>query len=230
MIITQQLDTIRRLISECAKKQQRAAEEITLLAVSKRHSADNIRTAFKHQQIDFGENYLNEALEKQAQLSDLAIRWHYIGSIQSNKTRKIAENFAWVHTVDSLRIARRLAAQRPEHLAPLNICLQINIDQEASKSGLAPDLDILLPLVAEIQTLTTIKLKGLMCIPAPKNNKDEERQTFRKMQTLRQQINQHIFDKRLDTLSMGMSDDLDTAIECGATIVRVGTAIFGQRS
>lgn len=230
MIITQQLDTIRRLISECAKKQQRAAEEITLLAVSKRHSADNIRTAFKHQQIDFGENYLNEALEKQAQLSDLAIRWHYIGSIQSNKTRKIAENFAWVHTVDSLRIARRLAAQRPGHLAPLNICLQINIDQEASKSGLAPDLDILLPLVAEIQTLTTIKLKGLMCIPAPKKNKDEERQTFRKMQTLRQQINQHIFDKRLDTLSMGMSDDLDTAIECGATIVRVGTAIFGQRS
>lgn len=230
--ITQGLDSVRQSIQQSAANHQRLAADIRLIAVSKRHSVACIRTAFQHQQRDFGENYLNEALEKQTRLADLAITWHYIGSIQSNKTRKIAEHFDWVHTVDSLKIAKRLSAQRPLHLPPLNICLQINIDQEASKSGLAPTLEPLTELLGEIIQLPQITLRGLMCIPAPKAGKEQEKASFTQMQGLLKQLNQRLTQSSglpLDTLSMGMSDDLDSAIACGATMVRVGTAIFGQR-
>lgn len=227
-MILQQLNSIRQSVKTFAATRQRSPDEITLLAVSKRHPVSSIRLAFAHQQKDFGENYLTEALEKQAQLTDLAITWHYIGSIQSNKTRKIAENFAWVHTVDSLKVAKRLSMQRPETLPPLNICLQINVDKENSKSGLPPDVELLIPLVDEIRSLKQLHLRGLMCIPAPKKTQDEERQTFNTMQQLLETINQRLA-LSLDTLSMGMSHDLETAIEQGATIVRVGTAIFGPR-
>lgn len=226
-MIEQQLNKTRQNIQTICKKQQRPFQDIMLLAVSKRHPADNIREAFACGQRHFGENYLNEALEKQSQLKDLAIIWHYIGSIQSNKTKKIAEHFTWVHTVDHLKIATRLSHQRPEHLPALNLCLQLNIDDEDSKSGLPPNKDLLLQLATEIQSLPNVTLRGLMCIPAPKPSKVQERQTFQRMQSLLDYLNRQ--GLALDTLSMGMSADLDTAIECGATIVRVGTAIFGQR-
>lgn len=227
-MIEQQLNKILQEIDKLYKAHRTNSKSITLLAVSKRHPARRIREAFSYGQRHFGENYLNEALEKQIQLSDLAIVWHYIGSIQSNKTKKIAENFTWVHTVDSLKIATRLSNQRPKSLLPLNICLQINIDVEVSKSGLSPNKDLLLQLATEIQALPNVTLRGLMCIPAPKSSKVQERETFRRMQYLLDYLNSK--GLLLDTLSMGMSNDLDTAIECGATVVRVGTAIFGQRT
>lgn len=226
--ISKQLDHVRATITESELKHHRAINSVQLLAVSKRHSVDAIRAAYEQQQHHFGENYLNEALDKQTQLSDLAIHWHYIGSIQSNKTRKIAESFEWVHTVENLKIANRLSSQRPEHLAPLNICLQINIDKETSKSGLMPDIDALAAIVETIIQLPNVTLRGLMCIPAPKENPAQEIQSFQAMQSLLDQLNQRQ-SLSMDTLSMGMSGDIDSAIQCGATIVRVGTAIFGQR-
>ncbi len=198
-----------------------------LLAVSKRHSAEKIRCLFDCGQRDFGENYLNEALEKQHMLADLAITWHFIGHIQSNKTRKVASHFDWAHTVDSLKIAKRLSAQRPDDMPPLNICLQINIDKEVSKSGLLPNHEALLAIAQEVNTLPNIRLRGLMCIPAPKQHAEEECQSFTRMAELKSFLNDNGLS--LDTLSMGMSDDLESAIACGATIVRVGTAIFGAR-
>ncbi len=198
-----------------------------LLAVSKRHSAEKIRSLFDCGQRDFGENYLNESLEKQHILNELDITWHFIGHIQSNKTRKVASHFDWVHTVDSLKIAKRLSAQRPDDMPPLNICLQINIDKEVSKSGLLPNHEALLAIAQEVNTLPNLRLRGLMCIPAPKNHPEEERQSFMRMAKLKDFLNDNGLS--LDTLSMGMSDDLESAIACGATIVRVGTAIFGAR-
>lgn len=212
---------------QTAQSRHQRSDDVQLLAVSKRHSSEKIRLAYQSGQRDFGENYLNEALQKQIELDDLDITWHYIGSIQSNKTRKMAAHFSWIHTVNSLKIATRLSNQRPHDLAPLNICLQINIDNETSKSGLPPDSAVLSELAREIHTLPHVVLRGLMCIPAPKEDPAQEKHTFRQMQTLLQQLNQD--GHALDTLSMGMSDDLDTAIACGATIVRIGTAIFGQR-
>lgn len=212
---------------QTAQSRHQRSDDVQLLAVSKRHSSEKIRLAYQSGQRDFGENYLNEALQKQIELHDLDITWHYIGSIQSNKTRKMAAHFSWIHTVDSLKIATRLSNQRPLELEPLNICLQINIDNETSKSGLLPDSVALSDLAREIHTLPHVVLRGLMCIPAPKESPAQEKHTFRQMQTLLQQLNQD--SHALDTLSMGMSDDLDSAIACGATIVRIGTAIFGQR-
>lgn len=228
-MIKQQLEKINKKIQKNCQQHHRHADEVTLLAVSKRHSSARIREAYDCGQRHFGENYLNEALEKQQQLASLDIQWHYIGSIQSNKSRKIAEHFTWVHTVDSIKIATRLANQRPDDLPPLNICLQINIDAEDSKSGLPADKNHLLDVVKTISLLPNIHLRGLMCIPAPKTDIAEERATFTQMQQLLQFINNHVDNVVLDTLSMGMSNDLDAAIECGATIVRVGTAIFGVR-
>ncbi len=225
--LPERLTAVHHDIDCACEKAQRARDSVTLVAVSKKHPSEAIYAAYENGQRDFGENYLNEALEKQTLLTDLDIRWHYIGSMQSNKTRKIAENFAWVHTVDNFKIARRLSEQRPANMPPINICLQINIDAEESKSGLLPDVPMLLALAQNIDTLPHVVLRGLMCIPAPKQTQEEEIDTFTSMNTLMQQLNEH--DLSLDTLSMGMSDDLDSAISCGATIVRVGTAIFGQR-
>ncbi len=226
-MIEENLKHLHQLIKSACQKADRTPETVTLVAVSKRHSVEKIREAFATGQVDFGENYLNEALEKQALLSELGITWHFIGHIQSNKTRKIAEHFAWVHTVDSLKIARRLSSQRPAELPPLNICLQINVDNEDSKSGLSTDKSLLLNLAREIDTLPNIKLRGLMCIPAPKSIQEDELATFTQMKVLQDYLNSNDFN--LDTLSMGMSDDLDSAIMAGSTMIRIGTAIFGQR-
>lgn len=226
-MIKNSLATVKQNIRDACNANKRDASEVLLLAVSKRHSVKSIREAYTCGQTHFGENYLNEALEKQQQLADLPLVWHYIGSIQSNKTRKIAENFSWVHTVDSLKIAKRLSEQRPNTLPPLNICLQINIDNEESKSGITVQKDELLALAQEISVLPNIVLRGLMCIPAPKETSEQEIQTFQQMQVLQQYLKENGI--ALDTLSMGMSGDLENAIACGATIVRVGTAIFGAR-
>ncbi len=222
------LNAVKQQIQSACELVNRSPETVTLLAVSKKHPAESIVRAYQLGQQHFGENYLSEALEKQALLTDYPIIWHYIGSIQSNKTRKIAENFAWVHSVDSLKIATRLSNQRPDNLPPINICLQINIDEEETKSGFLPDNNKLSVLAKTINDLPNVKLRGLMCIPSPKRNKADEIKTFSRMKELLQHLNDDGLN--LDTLSMGMSDDLESAIGCGATIVRVGTAIFGQRN
>ena len=203
------------------KKYHRSENAVMLLAVSKTQSADNIRDLFLQGQRCFGENYLQEALEKQLLLKDLAIEWHFIGHIQSNKTKLIAGHFSWVHSVDRLSIAKRLNDQRPTSLPPLNICIEINIDGEENKSGVAPAK--LLSLATEISLLKNLKLRGLMCIPQ-KNNLE----AFEKTATLQQTLIHDGFI--LDTLSMGMSADYEAAIAAGATIVRIGTALFGERS
>lgn len=184
-----------------------------------------IRRAFAAGQLEFGESYLQEATAKIFAMRDLPITWHFIGPIQSNKTALIAENFSWVHSVDRQKIAERLSAARPENLPPLNVCIQINSSGEASKGGIAPSE--LAALAAAIVALPRLKLRGLMTIPAPTNDVQKRRETFRSIRLLLEALNQAGFD--LDTLSMGMSDDLDSAIAEGATIVRIGTAIFGPR-
>ncbi|RLA02881.1 MAG: YggS family pyridoxal phosphate-dependent enzyme [Gammaproteobacteria bacterium] len=199
---------------------------VTLLAVSKTHKINKIQEAFEAGQREFGENYLQEAVDKIITLKDLPISWHYIGPIQSNKTAKIAQHFDWVHSVDRLKIARRLSQQRPENLSPLNICLQVNISAEVSKSGLSPEE--LPELLEQIHQLPGIKLRGLMCIPAKTDSFDEQRAAFHQMKLLYQQLQKQF--SNLDTLSMGMSADLEAAIAEGSTIVRVGTDIFGTRN
>ena len=212
-------------IREAAQASQRDCAAVGLLAVSKTKPAAAIREAFAAGVQDFGENYLQEALEKQAELSDLALTWHFIGPIQSNKTKSIAEHFAWVHSVDRLKIAQRLSDQRPAHLPALNICLQVNVSGEDSKSGV-PMAEV--PLLArQLASLPRLKLRGLMAIPAPLDDFVQQRQAFGLMRKIYQQLKRD--GLMLDTLSMGMTHDLEAAIAEGATIVRVGTAIFGQR-
>lgn len=203
----------------------RNSNEVTLLAVSKTKPAADLRTAYLAEQRHFGENYLQEALEKQQQLNDLDIVWHFIGPIQSNKTRPLAEHFDWVHSVDRLKIARRLSEQRPGHLAPLNICLQVNLDSEDTKSGVS--LEELPALVESVAILPHLRLRGLMAIPAPRSDFDEQQQSLQRLHTALQQINSR--GHSLDTLSMGMSGDLDAAVAAGSTMVRIGTDIFGAR-
>lgn len=227
-MLNQNYQQVKDAIVRACQAAHRGANTVTLLAVSKRHNVEKIRAIYALGQRDFGENYLNEALEKQAELSDLSIAWHFIGHIQSNKTRKVAEHFDWVHAVDSFKVAKRLSEQRPKHLSSLNVCLQINIDDEDSKAGLTPNKTAVLALAKKVADLPNINLRGLMCIPAPKDSKDEAHQTFMRMADLQTYVNDNGLS--LDTLSMGMSNDLDTAIDCGATIVRVGTAIFGARN
>jgi pyridoxal phosphate enzyme (YggS family) len=224
--IADNLTQVRQQLNKSASRTHRIADNITLLAVSKTRPADDLREAYSLGQRDFGENYLQESLEKIEALSDLTITWHFIGPLQSNKTKPVAENFAWVHTVDRLKIAQRLSSQRPPDLAPLNICIQINISEEDSKSGCLPTE---LPLLAkEVGQLPNLRLRGLMAIPKTTNNSAEQRAAFAKMRTL--QLELQASHPHLDTLSMGMSGDMDAAIAEGATIVRIGTAIFGQRN
>lgn len=197
-----------------------------LLAVSKTHPAAAIRTLFNLGQRAFGESYWQEAQGKLAELADLPIDWHFIGPLQSNKTRPIAEHFHWVHGVDRIKIARRLSEQRPAHLPPLNICLQVNLDGEASKSGVAPEE--VLPLAQAVKALPNLKLRGLMCIPEPRKDFKQQRAAFARMAELLRLLKGAGIGG-LDTLSMGMSDDMEAAVAEGSTIVRVGTAIFGAR-
>ena len=209
-------------IREAAQASQRDCATVGLLAVSKTKPAEAIRQAFAAGTYDFGENYLQEALEKQAELSDLPLSWHFIGPIQSNKTKPIAEHFAWVHSVDRLKIAQRLSDQRPAQLPPLNICLQVNVSGEASKSGCNPDE--LQALAQAVTQLPNLRLRGLMTIPEPTDDPSEQRAAFARLRELMQGLNLN-----LDTLSMGMSHDLEAAIAEGATWVRIGTALFGAR-
>lgn len=225
--ITDNIRHLRDQIHSAALTYQRSANSIKILAVSKTHPAQAIIQAHAAGLTDIGENYLQEALEKQAQLTHLALTWHFLGSIQSNKTKPIAENFSWVHTVERMKIAQRLSAQRPAHLPPLNICLQVNISQEASKSGCS--IDDLPELASQVQKLDNIKLRGLMVIPQPSTDVKQQRADFRYAKTLLQDLNQQL-DLEMDTLSMGMSGDMDAAIAEGTTCVRIGTAIFGQRN
>lgn len=200
---------------------------VTLLAVSKTRPVDVIRAAAAAGQRRFGESYLREALEKIGALADLDLEWHFIGPIQSNKTRGIAEHFHWVHSVDRLKVARRLSEQRPETLPPLNVCLQVNISGEASKSGVEPEA--LPDLARAVAALPRLRLRGLMAIPAPARDAGEEavRAPFRRLREALEALNRD--GLALDTLSMGMSDDFEDAIAEGATLVRIGTELFGAR-
>lgn len=227
--IANNLEIVRSQINIACQNAQRSTETVTLLAVSKTRPADELRAAYTQGQRDFGENYLQESLEKIEQLQDLAICWHFIGPIQSNKTRPVAESFNWVHSVDRFKVAQRLSAQRPEQLPPLNICLQINISGEESKSGILPEQ--LPELASQVLQLPNIRLRGLMAIPASSEDQEQQRQPFTKMHQLLEQLQQtHPDHPELDTLSMGMSGDMDAAIAEGASIVRIGTAIFGARN
>jgi pyridoxal phosphate enzyme (YggS family) len=224
--IASNLQAVRDAISAAAAEAGRPTSEIKLLAVSKTFAADALRTAYHAGQTCFAESYIQEALDKIAALKDLPIEWHYIGPIQSNKTRAIAENFSWVHSVERLKIAERLSEQRPAHLPPLQVCLQVNISMESSKSGVAPDEAG--ALAHAIANLPGLKLRGLMAVPAPSDDATLQRQQFAQLRKMRDQLNQQ--GLLLDTLSMGMSHDFAAAIAEGATIVRIGTAIFGNRN
>jgi len=227
--LPESLAQARERLSNALKMAERPLDSATLLAVSKTKPAAMIRQAWHHGQREFGENYLQEALEKQAELADLdGIVWHFIGPLQSNKTRAVAENFAWMHSVDRLKIAKRLSEQRPEHLPPLNICLQVNISREASKSGVMPDE--VMALAKEVAVLPRLNLRGLMAIPAPANSLAEQRTPLAALRQLLEDLQAALPDAPLDTLSMGMSDDLEAAVLEGATLVRLGTAIFGART
>ena len=220
------LRAVQARIAQAADEAGRAAAEVNLLAVSKTFDAAAMRDLAACGQREFGENYLQEALEKQALLRDLPLEWHFIGPIQSNKTRPIAENFGWVHSVDRLKIAERLSAQRPAGLPPLQVCIEVNVSGEASKGGVAPaDL----PALAEaVSTLPGLQLRGLMAIPAPTPEVGEQRAAFRRVREAFDTLRARGYT--LDTLSMGMSADLGAAILEGATIVRIGTALFGERT
>jgi hypothetical protein len=224
--IASNLQAVRAAIASAAGAHGRADRDIILLAVSKNFPADAIRTAYHAGQHRFAENYAQEALDKMALLKNLPLEWHFIGPIQSNKTRAIAEHFSWVHSVDRLKVAERLSAQRPEHLPPLQVCLQVNISAEASKSGVTPAQAGMLAM--QIAPLPRLTLRGLMAVPAPGADVAAQRQSFAALRALRDRLNQQ--GLQLDTLSMGMSHDYPAAIAEGATMVRIGTAIFGNRT
>jgi pyridoxal phosphate enzyme (YggS family) len=226
--LEQRLAGVRQRIAQACLAAHRDPAGVSLLAVSKLQPAQAVRQAQQAGQRAFGENYVQEALDKMAALADLraALEWHLIGPLQSNKTRSVAEAFDWVHSVDRLKIAQRLSEQRPPGLPPLNICLQVNISGEASKSGLAPEE---LPDVARAAAaLPRLRLRGLMAIPEPAQGLAAQRAPLRALRLLQQQLQAQGLD--LDTLSMGMSDDLEAAVAEGSTMVRVGTAVFGARS
>lgn len=224
--IASNLQAVRAAIATAAGACGRGNDAVILLAVSKNFSADAVRTAYHAGQLRYAENYVQEALDKMALLNDLPLEWHFIGPIQSNKTRAIAENFTWVHSVDRLKVAERLSAQRPSHLPPLQICLQVNVSGEASKSGVPPEQTG--ELAAQLLRLPHLTLRGLMAVPAPSEDVATQRAAFAELRTLRDKLNRQ--GLQLDTLSMGMSHDFPAAIAEGATILRIGTAIFGSRN
>ncbi|SDK11524.1 hypothetical protein SAMN04488540_11935 [Ferrimonas sediminum] len=223
--IADQLSLAQQRIAQSARNSDRHPDQITLLAVSKTKPAPLLQQAFEAGQRHFGENYLQEALEKQQQLAELPIIWHFIGPIQSNKTRPIAQHFDWVHSVDRLKIAQRLSEQRPASLPPLNLCIQVNVSHEASKSGVAADE--LMSLAEQIHDLPNLTLRGVMAIPMASSDPAHQRQQFSQVKKLFNELKSRFGG--IDTLSMGMSGDLDAAIEQGSTMVRLGTAIFGAR-
>jgi pyridoxal phosphate enzyme (YggS family) len=224
-MIADNLQRIQIRIANACKQAGRAPESVALLAVSKTFGADAVAQAHAAGQTAFGENYIQEAVEKIAVLAHLPLQWHCIGPIQSNKTRQVAEHFDWVHTIDRLKIAQRLSEQRPADLAPLQVCIQVNVDGGPTKSGVAP-VDAL-ALAQAVAALPRLCVRGLMCIPEPATDFIAACAVFSRARHLFDQINST--GMALDTLSMGMSDDLEAAIASGSTMVRVGSAIFGAR-
>lgn len=228
-VIAQNLQAVQMRIAQAARAVSREPHEVSLLAVSKTFGAEEVAAAVDAGQTAFGENYLQEALDKMAalrsMLPDTAITWHFIGPIQSNKTRPIAEHFDWVHSVDREKIAQRLSDQRPDHLPPLNVCVQVNVSHEASKSGAAADEAAV--IARAVVEMPRLRLRGLMAIPEPTEDVAQQRAAFRQLRELYELLRAEGLP--LDTLSMGMSGDLEAAVAEGATIVRVGTAIFGRR-
>ena len=223
--IASNLQAVRRRIETAAQACGRAPNDIALLAVSKTWPLDSVLQAAVAGQLAFGENYVQEGCDKAMATAGQGLEWHFIGPLQSNKTRPVAEHFAWVHSIDRLKIAERLSAQRPEHLAPLQVCVQVNVSGEASKSGCTPAEAP--TLCRAIAALPRLQLRGLMAIPEPADDEAAQRAPFRALRELYEQL--RTSGLPLDTLSMGMSHDLEAAVAEGATIVRIGTAIFGER-
>ncbi len=223
--VTENFRKIQDLLAQAASDAERSVDQIRLLAVSKKKPATAVLEAYAAGQRDFGENFVQEALDKIAAVDRDDAIWHFIGHLQANKTRAVAQQFQWVHTVDRLKIARRLSAQRPHYAGDLNVCIEVNIDTEDNKAGISaidvPDL------AAAVADLPRLKLRGLMCLPAIRDNFAEQRQPFARLRALMESLNDS--GLQLDTLSMGMTADYAAAIQEGATIVRVGTAIFGAR-
>ncbi|MDD3884035.1 MAG: YggS family pyridoxal phosphate-dependent enzyme [Gallionella sp.] len=224
--IASNMQAVRDAIDVAARAAGRDPREVTLLAVSKTFPADDLRAAYATGQRCFAENYVQEGTGKIAALKDLQIEWHFIGPIQSNKTRPIAENFSWAHSIERLKVAERLSAQRPESLPPLQVCIEVNISGEASKSGVAPNE--VGALAQTVAALPRLKLRGLMAIPQPDSNPAQQHAAFAQLRQLQEQLVDAGLP--LDTLSMGMSHDFPAAIAEGATMVRIGTAIFGARN
>lgn len=228
--ISANLQAVKERIAAAARAAGRAPQDVALLAVSKTFSADAVLEAAEAGQRAFGENYVQEAVDKMAAVRaarpELALEWHFIGPLQSNKTRLVAEHFDWVHSVDRVRIAQRLSEQRPAHLPSLNLCLQVNISGEASKSGVEPEQ--VAALARATAALPQLRLRGLMAIPEPTSDPEAQRRPLRVLRALYEQLRADGI--ALDTLSMGMSADLEAAVAEGASIVRIGTAIFGQRN
>lgn len=223
--VAQQLLNIRENIHTLEKRYGREKGSVTLLAVSKTRSSEEISEAVSQGQLDFGENYQQEALHKIAELQDKGISWHFIGPLQSNKAKAVAEHFSWVHSVDRMKIARRLSDLRPADQDDLQTCIQLNISAESSKSGI--DTEQLEDFASELAQLPGLRLRGLMAMPAPESDFDLQRQAFSKLYRYYEKLNDAGFT--LDTLSMGTSADMEAAIAEGATIIRIGTAIFGPR-
>lgn len=224
--ISDKLQAVRDRIARAALAAGRDSAEVALLAVSKTWPLASVLDAAAAGQTAFGENYVQEGVDKALATADRNLEWHFIGPLQSNKTRPVAEHFAWVHSVDRLKIAERLSAQRPESLPPLQVCVQVNVSGEASKSGCRPDET--LALCRAVAALPNLKLRGLMAIPEPADDEAAQRAPFRRLRELRDAV--LAAGIPLDTLSIGMSHDLEAAVAEGATIVRIGTAIFGERN
>jgi hypothetical protein len=224
-ISTPHVNHVRSRIRSAAIAAGRDPNSVTLVAVTKAKTAESVRLAATAGVTDFGENYLQEAAGKMDQLADLSLKWHFIGGIQSNKTRIIAERFDWVQSVDRFSVARRLSEQRPFHAQPLNVCIQVALVPEPTKGGVAPDA--LAELATAVAGLPRLKLRGLMCVPPPQPDVAAERAVFARLRVALDDLNAR--GLKLDTLSMGMSGDFEAAIAEGATLVRIGTALFGTR-
>lgn len=226
-IIENNLAGVLARIKEYENKYSRQGE-VKLLAVSKTKPIEDVLICAQAGQISFGENYIQDAMDKIQALGHLNLDWHFIGDLQSNKTKQVAENFAWFHTLHREKIAKRLDSQLPDNKAPLNICIEVNIDAEANKSGIG--VDEVLDFAQTLQKYKNLKLRGLMCIPKAREDFAEQRQAFARMREIFLQLKQKLPRETIDTLSMGMSNDLEAAIAEGATLVRVGTDIFGARN
>ena len=229
-ILREKLHAVQARIAAACIASERPADSVQLLAVSKTFSADDVRQVTACGQRDFGENYIQEGVDKIIALQDSqpALVWHCIGPMQSNKTKLVAEHFDWAHTVDRFKIAQRLSDQRPANLAPLNVCLQVNIDGGATKSGIAPEE--VLALAAEVSKLPGLTLRGLMTIPDPVDGFEAQVALHAKARALFEEVKAALNSPQFDTLSMGMTGDLEAAVQAGSTMVRVGTAIFGGRT